>query len=158
MWTSAIHSPLMVNSFSSNSQVAHSETPKRNSDVIWRCWVSTETELFCRSSLRFKGHPRPVVRSTENSTNPSISEGCLCLQWWRQACFQKEFLPGPKHWPRPGIHIRRNRVSELHLDILGHNCIQDQNPWCHKKQHCRAFFQNRFPWTGSTLHRIHADF
>ena len=100
--------------------------------------------FFSRSSLRFKGHPRPVVRSTENSANPSISEGRLWLQWWHQSCFQKEFLPGPKHWPRLGIHIRRNRVSELHLDILGHNCIQDQNPWRHKKSIVGLSFQIGF--------------
>ena len=53
---------------------------------------------------------------------------------------------GYKHWLQTGMHIQRNRVLGPHPDILSRNCIKAQNPVIIKKQHCRAFFPNRFPW------------
>ena len=44
------------------------------SEVRGQSWWPHQKKVlncFCRSSLRLQRHPRPVVRSTENSANPS---------------------------------------------------------------------------------------
>lgn len=58
--------------------------------------------FFCRSSLRLKGHPRPVVRSTENSANPSIQRGVCAYSNDVNPVFKKSFCQGPSIGPDLG--------------------------------------------------------
>ena len=97
---------------------------------------------FCRSSLRLQGHPRPVVRSTEYSTN--LPKEFCAYSDDVNPVLKKEFLPGYKHWLQIGMHIRRNRVLGPHPDILSRNCIKAQNPIIIKNSIVELSFQIGF--------------
>ena len=92
----------MVNTFSSNSQVAHSEAPKRNSDVIWRCWVSKETDFFPDQVWGSKGIRDQLSDQLKIPQIHQYQRGVFAYSDDVNPVFKKSFCQGPSIGPDLG--------------------------------------------------------
>ena len=73
------------------------------------------------------------------------TKGVLCLQWWSQSCFKKSFCQGTSIGYDLGCIYDAIGLRGLTQTSLPANALRLRTLGHIEKQHCLAFFANRFP-------------